>query len=453
MKKVYWFFFAVVFCLITGCSTSDEQTESSESEEQEQTESSEGEEEEQTPEDQQNTDTLVIDPFFSTQAMNLTNDERLNISCVNDFTFRLFKSILNEANNESVIISPLSVSYILGMLNNGATGQTAQEIASLLHFEQGDLESANKLFQKLIYELPATDSNVKLQLANLLAVDKRVTLESAFQQNMEDYYKAKVALLDFTQNTAVDYINQWCNEQTEGMIPRVMEYGNINSEMKISLVNAIYFNAPWHYAFKKGETKEKTFMTDDGCQNQLPMMHQIDILKYLYTETYSAIKIDYSEGGKWSMYLMLPHEGKTLSNIIHDLNGHTWAANMEKMVYAKVDVELPRFEITHSYILNNSLTTLGAPSLFMARNEFPYICQNEKDIFVSMIKHVASIQVSEQGTKVSAVTHEMGNFSSDDDDGKGGSYVEPFHANRPFVYLIQEASSGAIAFIGTYLGK
>ena len=27
-----------------------------------------------------------------------------------------------------------------------------------------------------------------------------------------------------------------------------------------------------------------------------------------------------------------------------------------------------------------------------------------------------------------------------------------FHANRPFVYIIREASSGAVFFIGTYRG-
>ena len=79
--------------------------------------------------------------------------------------------------------------------------------------------------------------------------------------------------------------------------------------------------------------------------------------------------------------------------------------------------------------------------------DFSLISKNQKQFFVSQMKQKAAIEVNEEGTKTTAVTvarMEGSNFV----EGKGD-----FHANRPFVYIIQEASSGAIFFIGTFQGN
>lgn len=86
--------------------------------------------------------------------------------------------------------------------------------------------------------------------------------------------------------------------------------------------------------------------------------------------------------------------------------------------------------------------------------EFPNICSNyKKDIYVFLMKQKAAIEVDEEGTKASAVT--VAGLV----DSAGGPWgIEKpmnvdFHANRPFVYVIQEASSGVIFFLGTYRGE
>jgi serpin B len=83
--------------------------------------------------------------------------------------------------------------------------------------------------------------------------------------------------------------------------------------------------------------------------------------------------------------------------------------------------------------------------------QVPNMCENA-DLFIGMMKQKAKIEVNEEGSEAAAVT-------------VAGTYVntsvgptqEPpkatFHANRPFVYLIHEQSSGVILFVGKFMGK
>ena len=70
---------------------------------------------------------------------------------------------------------------------------------------------------------------------------------------------------------------------------------------------------------------------------------------------------------------------------------------------------------------------------------------------VSSINQKAVIKVNEKGTEAAAVTYTDWDEEGEDDFGEVKTVN--FFANHPFVYLIQEASSGAVFFIGTYQGK
>ena len=60
---------------------------------------------------------------------SLTEAERKLVEQNSDFAFNLFRKTRDTENH---VISPLSITYALGMLNNGAEGITREEICQVL---------------------------------------------------------------------------------------------------------------------------------------------------------------------------------------------------------------------------------------------------------------------------------------------------------------------------------
>ena len=151
------------------------------------------------------------------------------------------------------------------------------------------------------------------------------------------------------------------------------------------------------------------------------------------------------------MKVLLPKEGYTVNDIINSLSNKTWEKINEEEWAASVDIKLPKFNTTSENSLIKPLSTMGIPSLFDANKaELPNICSNSKgNLFIGFMKQKTTIGVSEEGTEV-ATTTISGEWTGANSSSCRGE--ADFHANRPFVYVIQEASSGVIFFIGTYRG-
>lgn len=447
MKKILLFVFAL--SLMTGCSKSSDE-EIKPLTKQLTSEVSPGLKKKQDPIPQNpgdsitSPDSMVIDMLPQTRAIELTQDQKAFVEKNNDFSFNLYRAINEADNKKSNITSPLSVTYVLGMLNDGAAGQTAKELTQVLGFGDNNKQAVNEYCKSLIEQAPMADPSVVLKIANIVAADQNLTLMDAFCKDMQDYYSAEVASLDFSKASSVDYLNSWCKEKSGGMIPSIIE--KLNPQDLLVLMNAVYFNATWTEKFDAKDTKQEAFTMADGSKVTLPMMHRKAEILYNESDMFTAVSLPFGSGDKWSMHILLPKEGKTTSDVINSLNSDFWKKSFWQP--AKVDVKIPRFTTESDITLNSMVTKLGAPSIFNpdAAN-FSLICKNQKGLFVSLLKQKAAIEVTEEGTKTTAVTVAMMcgvNITPD----KGN-----FHANRPFVYIIQEASSGAIFFIGTFQGN
>ena len=145
------------------------------------------------------------------------------------------------------------------------------------------------------------------------------------------------------------------------------------------------------------------------------------------------------------MTILLPKEGKTVSDVLVSLTAENWQ-RYQRMGNAKVDVKLPRFESQSDVDLTTIMSALGMPRAFDDRlAEFPNFCNDPT--YIGLMKQVARIKLNEEGTEAAAVTVVEMDFKS----ASVSQRVE-FHATRPFLYVISEQSTGAIFFIGQYLG-
>ncbi|MBR4898976.1 MAG: serpin family protein [Prevotella sp.] len=373
----------------------------------------------------------------------------------NSFTLSFLKT-MNEAVNsgKGFVCSPLSITYVLAMVNDAASGETEQELEQTLGFHKGGIQAVNGYCKNLIDNLPKVDENVQLTIANAIFLNKIYTLRDQFLKDMKTYYDAKAEALDFSSPATLGYINGWCNEKTQGMIPTILN--EVDPDAVSYLLNAIYFKANWMSKFDPSKTKTETFATPTGTK-QIPLMHQNVMTGYMKTDDYAAVTMPYGSG-LWNMTVLLPEEGKTTDDVISILAKEGWLTDYDKnplMGYreAEVDLKLPRFETstdTNDFgSLVGMLKEMGIQQAFNPKKaEILNMC--DVPVFISMMRQKAKIEVNEEGSKMAAVTVAQMDATSMAPDEM---VKADFHANRPFVYLIHEASSGVILFVGKYTGE
>ena len=396
-----------------------------------------------------------VDMLAERVPIKLTEEQRVFVNDNNAFTLR-FLNMVNEADQSgrSFIYSPLSITYVLSMVNDAATGKAEQELEQTLGFHQGGIQAVNEYCKTLIENLPKADKKVEVNIANAIFLNKNYTLKDQFKQDMQEYYAARAEALDFSSSNTLGQINSWCRKKTNGMIPSILD--KVEPVMVSYLLNAIYFKAEWNKKFSPENTKTETFTTRNGSA-QIPMMHQNVLIYYAKNDTYAAVEIPY--GNKlWNMTVMLPEEGKTTDDIIRQLaqaakGDGTLTPLMSNVRAHKVDLKLPRFE-TSSDTENMEEGLVGLLEKMGIRQAFDSNCTEitnmcETPVFINMIRQKAKIIVNEKGTEAAAVTGS---------GMLGGAAVDltpraVFHANRPFVYVIRESSSGVILFVGKFTGE
>ena len=153
------------------------------------------------------------------KSIDLTRDERQLVQKNNDFAFRLMRETRKEKENQSLMLSPLSITYALGMLNNGADGQTQKEINDVLGFGEAGAEGINRLCRKLLTEAPTLDEETRIDIANTIFVNSGLgyELQPAFVEKANAFYDAQPESRDFSDGKTRDVINQWGSDHTQGI--------------------------------------------------------------------------------------------------------------------------------------------------------------------------------------------------------------------------------------------
>ena len=181
-------------------------------------------------------------------------------------------------------------------------------------------------------------------------------------------------------------------------------------------------------------------------------MHRDDLAFYRQCNGYSVLGLPYGSGRNWMLYVILPDEGNSLAKVLEQLNSSLWKENLQnKAVNAKkVDVLMPRFKTETTQVLNEVLQQQGMRSMFQPMGEMDMLSTDNSDLKVDMVKHKAIFEVTEEGSEASAATVIRIMMANEPKEDK--QKLE-FHATRPFIYLVQEDTSGAIFFMGQFWGE
>ena len=219
-------------------------------------------------------DTVPADELIPRKDITLTRAETEYVQANNTFALELFKNASATEKGKSMLLSPLSVTFAFGMVNNGAVGTTKEEINKTLGFGQ-DTGSMNEFCSKMLKASETIDPSTIVEIANAAVVntDQGAKLKDSFVKAVEDHYAALVYNKDFSKDDVKTFINKWCADKTKGMIPELLKE-QVKPEEFAHFLNATYFKGIWSNQFKKSDTKKGDFKLDDGSKMSVNMMWQ-----------------------------------------------------------------------------------------------------------------------------------------------------------------------------------
>ncbi len=386
--------------------------------------------------ERQKDDPLPGDPV----PVELTLKQKEIVDSANKFAFDIFKPVIGETRgSENLMISPFSITSALSMVLNGAAGETFDAVRHTLRYDDKTLQEINETYLKLMEDMVPVDPRVVMEIANSVWVEKRLTVKQPYIDALKTWYLAEARNIDVTDPGAVDMVNNWIEEKTHDKIQDMLDY--LSPDLAMLLINAIYFNGKWRYQFDTEDTQNRPFYITPGETVQVPMMYQEENFAVTGTANATLVELPYGQGN-YSMVVMLPDEGVSLTEAAATLNSEEWAEWMHQLSYGTTEVQLslPKFEYEYKRSLNDDLTRLGMGVAFDPYNaDFSNI--TDQGIFISRVLHQTYIRTDEEGTEAAAATVVEFEFTSIPS-------TTVVNVNRPFLYFIRETTTGTIVFMG-----
>ena len=392
-------------------------------------------------------DAPVVQTELTTPTVSwpLTRAQQAQVQGLNDFALRLLRTTVSHGDGRSIVMSPLSAAYVLGMAADGADGETRNEITATLGFRRGDAQAVDDLCASLISHT-RTDGGC-MHVANALFVKQGAELKQQFQARLTDAYDAEIAEVDFTQDATLDRINAWAEQHTNGMIPSILD--DISPSTALCLINAVCMKAEWQQPFNAAHTGNKLFYFADRTSDFIPTMSQTAKMDYTTTAKGKLLQMPY-KGGRYAMNIFLPNENISPLEALGTMSGSELCDLTESMQPTQVNVQLPLITTESDHDMSPLLKEMGIITAFDKDKADFHNITDTKNIFINKIFQKAIMRVDEAGTEAAAVTIVTGDIW---DAGLERPIPVNFYANHQFLYFITDRDSGVIIFIGIYNGE
>jgi len=357
------------------------------------------------------------------------------------FAFDFYRAQVGADASSNIFISPYSISVALAMTYAGASGNTASQIASAMHFTL-PAERLHTAFDAIDLQL-ASRQGIKMNVANSIWAQRTLAFAAPFLDTLAVDYGSEVRGVDFigasTQATAA--IDGWVADQTAGKIQNLFPAGSLDSSTRVVLVNAVYFDATWKTQFDSSKTAPAPFTKLDGTTVSVSMMNAEKLnASVAIAPTYTAIDLPYA-GGQTSMLVVVP-TGMQYTSVDAALGGDFLKQIVASLHPEDVALSLPKFTLKGASVsLKSALETMGMIDAFDPEKADLSAMVTSEKLHVDDVVHQAFVRVNESGTEAAAATGVGNKLTA----------IDPplaVKVDRPFFFVLRDIPTGAVLFVG-----
>ncbi len=364
-------------------------------------------------------------------------DTELN-KAILDFTWNMFKE--SSENDGNIMISPPSAYLALAMTLNGADNETKTEMLKGLSADNITLDDLNIGLNDWMNSLMSKDRIAKLSITNSIWLREGYKANKDFLQRNADYYSAYIRSLNFSDSLAPATINKWVKDATNDKIEKIVE--EIDDDVMMYLINAIYFNGDWKEQFSPNKTLKMEFNTPSGIV-KTDFMNRRGNIDLLQLNNISGVVLPYMDE-QFAFVGLLPAQGQTPKDLINNLSALDLMKLLKNKEVKNIELSLPKFESSYEDSLKNELSNMGMNIAFdPSKADFSQMSEDlQKDLYISEVKQKTYIKVDEKGTEAAAVTSVGAEVTSMPIE------LPRVVFDRPFVYGIVDVTTGIPLFIG-----
>lgn len=386
-----------------------------------------------------------VEPLEPLSRWDSEAGEEADLNALNDFAYRLNSNFVADYDNlwgnapdhkGNYSFSPLSISVFLSAVSQSVDGQARQDICDMLGIAPKDAASLNN---KLIRYLLGKDNGAEVHIANSVWHVSQFPVLDSYKSRMAELFGAPVNELDLYSPESKDIINSWCSDKTHGMIPEVFKNAPCYDFI---IANALYFSADWSNPFNEELTDKVIFHGTEG-EAETDLMHKpSDHIYYSESDGIQYASLNMLDG--FTMDIVMPAEGTDLEEF-----GKTLGETIVKLKAMKeikdVDLYLPRFKEDREADIIKNLRSLGYPDYDMPTKEMTGTSDHPLMAAGSLVEHLTSLEVKEEGVKLAAVT--VGGYLGA--SGETPEYEKvTMRVDRPFYYVIRDYQTGIVLMIG-----
>ncbi|MDE5891377.1 MAG: serpin family protein [Acetatifactor sp.] len=346
--------------------------------------------------------------------------------------------MLENMDEENPLLSPVSAYLALGMVGMGAKGETLQEFQNILG------SNMPAISQKMMEQYPQDQEGMILTIANSVWVDQQLTPNGKWIAEMEEIFKGEGYRGALSSQEVMEQINSWCNENTRGLIPRMLEEP-LGKEACLALLDAVYFKGDWLVPFEETNTLQRPFTREDGTEKQVDTMSMWEKEQsYLHSSLGEGVLLPY-QGGDFAYVAVLPNEGTEVRELYRQLTPEALEELLASENRELCNLRLPKYEVSFDQVLNDSLQAMGLVRAFDGElADFSSLTEQGEPLCISLVQQKAVFKMDERGTEAAAVTMVVMN--------KCTAIVEPqprkLYFDRPFVYMILDLETQVPLFVG-----
>lgn len=357
-----------------------------------------------------------------------------------------------ENGSKNFLISPVSISTALAMTANGADGDTRDQMEQLLGSGL-TLDQINEYMAYYKNNLP-DEKKEKLYLANSIWFrdDPTFKVQDGFLETNKKFYDSEIYQTPF-DDTTVDDINSWVNNNTKSMIPQLFKHGDLDPKADVipmmTLINTLYFEAEWEKIYEETDVHDQKFTDINGEKHDIKGMYSQEYCYYDLGDADAFRK--YYKNRDFSFVGILPKEDD-IESYVNNLDADKLLEGLKQSEDPStfdLFVTIPKFKYNYDATLKDVLRDLGMEDAFdETKADFSKIndlsVEGADPLYIGDVIHKTRIEMAEKGTKAAAVTAVMMIAATAPVPEKKEIHIE---LTRPFVYMILDKNDVPV-FIG-----